>query len=162
MAVYLSVAPPDGFEDWSAPEWDEWLGAHPWEPAESLATRGTWLVFLYQCRVHARRSAASLSPFLERLMNERPINAAGVVNLQRALQEIARELDDVPSSRLWTGTAFYSPAELEVLVEEAEARTGKRGVELSVTDLWRPLFATIDATLARAIGEGRGVYFGNV
>lgn len=162
MAVHLTVAPPDGFEAWSEPEWDDWLDDHPWEPAERLAERGEWLVFLYQARVHAPRSQDALGRFMDRLMNERPVPSGEIPALREAFEDVARELSDVRSTKLWTGTQFYSPEELTLLVEAAERRTGKLGMDVTVADLWQPLLDRLEPVLARAITEGRGVYFGHV
>ena len=84
MAVHVTLSPPDGFEAWAQAEWDAWLAAHPWEPAEKLGDRSDWLVFLYQSRTHAKKSEGDLAPFMERLITEKPI----------ASHEIARLLDD--------------------------------------------------------------------
>jgi hypothetical protein len=162
MAVYLSVSPPDGFQTWSEPDWDDWLDDHPWEPAELLAQRGEWLVFLYQSRVHAPRSQGALGRFMDRLMNERPVPAGEVAALRDAFEELARELSDVRSTKLWTGTQFYSPDELTAMIEAAERRTNKLGMDVTVADLWQPLLDRLRGVFERALAEGRGVYFGNV
>ena len=160
--VHFAVAPPDGFEGWAPPAWDAWLAEHPWEPSEVLADRSHWLVFLYQCRVHAPGAIGALSPFLERLMNERPIASGEAPSLLAAFDEVARSLAKVPASKLWTGTQFYTPDELHALVVEAEARTGRKGLELRIIDLWSELFLRLDAVVVRAIAEGRGVWFGDI
>ncbi len=162
MGVYLSVSPPDGFDSWDEAAWDAWLEGNPWEPAELLADRGHWLVFLYQARVHAPRASGALSPFLERLMNERPVPAAELPGLRDAFDLVARELAQVPASRLWTGTQFYTVDELHQLIVRAEEESGRRGLELRVVDLWHPLFLRLEAVLERAVELARGVYFGNV
>lgn len=160
--VHLAVAPPDGFEGWTPPEWDAWLAEHPWEPSEVLADRGHWLIFLYQCRVHAPGAMDALSPFLERLMNERPIPSREASALLAAFDEAASALSKAPASKLWTGTQFYSADELHALIVEAEARTGRKGLELRIVDLWSELFLRLDAVVVRALAEGRGVWFGDV
>ena len=125
MGVYLSVSPPDGFDSWDEAAWDAWLEGNPWEPAELLADRGHWLVFLYQARVHAPRASGALSPFLERLMNERPVPAAELPGLRDAFDLVARELAQVPASRLWTGTQFYTVDELHQLILRAEEESAE-------------------------------------
>lgn len=162
MAVYLSVAPPDGFEAWTADEWDAWLVANPWEPATVVTVRGDWLIFLFQVKQHAPRAAGELAIFWERLMNERSVASTGVRRLREGLRAAAKELADVPSTRLWTGTVFYSLDELGRLVNAAEVRVGRIGADLSVADLWGPVFDRLDDVLARALDAGRGIYFGNV
>lgn len=160
--VHLSVAPPDGFEAWSEAEWDGWLVEHPWEPAELLADRGHWLIFLYQARVHAPRAHRELSGFLERLMTERPIAGSELDRLRDGFDTLAREFAAVPASRLWTGTQFYSPDELHLLIAGAEEETGRRGPDLRVVDLWHQLLLKLEGVVERAIEAGRGVYFGHV
>lgn len=158
--VHFALAPPDGFEAWDEAAWDAWLGATPPLPSQRLASRGDWLIFLYMARVHAPAAMGAFAPFLERLMNERPIASAEVSALLHALDAVARGLALVPAAKLWTGTQFYSADELHRLVVEAEARTGRQGTALRVVDLWTELVERLDAVVTRAAAEGRGVWFG--
>jgi len=158
--VHFALAPPDGFESWDDAAWDEWLARTPPEPSHRLAHRGEWLVFLYMARVHADAAMGAFAPFLERLMNERPVASRDVPALLLAVDAVARELARVPAAKLWTGTQFYSADELHALVIEAEERTGRRGTELRVVDLWTDLISRLDAVITRAAAEQRGVWFG--
>jgi len=162
MSVHLAVSPPDGFESWTEVQWDAWLAEHPWEPAARVCDRSDWLVFLYMARVHATRSQDDLAPFLERLISEQVIHALEIDPLRDALQSVAAELGKVPASKLWTGTQFYSHADLDRYFVDAEERTGKRGVELVIADLWVPVFEHLLGTCERAREQGRGLYFGHV
>mgnify|MGYP001000859164 CR=1 FL=1 len=162
MAVHMTVAPPDGFESWSEEQWDAWLAEHPWEPAERIADRPDWLVFLYVVRVHAVKSQDGLAPFLERLIGEKSFHADEVEPLRDALRDAAAELARVPASKLWTGTQFYSHGDLDRYFADTELRTGKRGTEMFVSDLWTPLLERLFATLERALTQKRGVYFGHL
>lgn len=162
MAVHVTVAPPDGFESWDEGQWDEWLDDHPWEPAEQLAERGDWLVFLYQARVHAKRTAEDLAPFLERLITEHPVPSTEIAALHLALQNLAAEFGRSPASRLWTGTQFYTAEYLHALIVKSEAQSGHRGAELTIRDLWQAIFTRLAAVLQRALADGRGIYFGHL
>lgn len=162
MSVHLSVSPPDGYEAWDEAAWDAWLTEHPWEPATRVCDRADWLVFLYMARVHAPRAQDDLAPFIERLIAEKGIHALEVDPLRDALHAVAAELGRVPASKLFTGTQFYSHADLDRYFADAEERTGKRGVDLTVSDLWTPVFEQLVAACERAREQGRGLYFGHV
>lgn len=162
MAVHLALAPPDGFDAWTADEWGAWLESNAPDRVLLAHERGDWFVFLYMARVHGGRAEKALAPFLERLILERPIRSSEVEPMRDAFQALERTLDDVPTSRLWTGTQFYSADELYALIERVEGETGKTGLELSVADLWRPLFRELESVFEQAEQAGRGVYFGHV
>ena len=50
---------------------------------------------------------------LERLIGEKSFHADEVEPLRDALRDAAAELARVPASKLWTGTQFYSHADLD-------------------------------------------------
>ena len=160
MSVYLSVAPPDGFVRWGDAEWDRWLREHPWEAAERVCSRGDWAAFLYQLRQHAKRGAKLVEPFLEVLVNERPIPTQGASDLREGFAIARDELSKVPAAALrLSNTHFVSNEDLESMIAAAASRVGR---DPTVADLWSEVFEQLEKVLANAAAAGRGVYFGHV
>ena len=161
MSVYLSVAPPDGFVRWGDADWDRWLREHPWEAAERVCSRGDWAIFLYQLRAHAPKGARRVEPFLELLVNERPIASNDSVDLRDALAMARDELSRVPAASLRTSNraGFVGQEDLEAMIAAAASRTGR---DPTVADVWHDVFELVDQVLGNAAGQKRGVYFGHV
>jgi hypothetical protein len=160
-SVFLCVAPPDGFEQWGDKEWDEWLVEHPWEPAERVATRGDWSMFLYQLREYAPKTAPRMAPYMERLITEKPIGTADAKDLRDYLGEAQTELMAVPAEALRAkATGFYTPEELDGQI--AATRERLAGKEPNAAELWHEVFEVLLRVLDDAVDVGRGVYFGEV
>jgi hypothetical protein len=160
VSVYLSVAPPDGFSKWGDVEWERWLRDHPWEAAERLCSRGEWAIFLYQIRLHCPRAASSVEPVLDALVNERPLTSGQARDVRGILRTALEELSAAPATAMQRADQPFASAEdLAALVGAARARLG---TEPSIGDVWADLFGRIDALLAKAIAQERGIYFGNV
>lgn len=162
MTVHLALAPPDGFDAWGDTEWKAWLEGHAMEPADDLGGRSEWLIFLYMARVHGKRVERDLAPWMERLITERPVPAREIAALRDGLRALEAELGRIPAGRLWTGTQFYTADFLHALILRKEEETGRTGQDLTIADLWRPLFATLLRVMDRAAESERGVYFGHV
>src|SRR2546421_6760201 len=142
MSVYLSVAPPDGFTRWADADWDRWLREHPWEAAERVCSRGDWSIFLYQLRAHAPKGARRVEPFLDLLVNERPVASDGAVDLREGLAIARDELSRVPAANLRNSSGnFVSAEDLEAMIAAAAERVGK---EPTVSDLWSEVFDVLD------------------
>jgi len=160
VSVYLSVAPPDGFTRWGAPEWDRWLKDHPWEAAERLCSTGDWAIFLYQLRMNSQRGRKRFEPHFEALVNERPLEAQAADDVLAGLQLAQEELASVPASLLLEqNNQFASPEDLQSMLAAAQNRV-KRAP--TVADVWAELLARVIALLESAGQQKRGVYFGNV
>ena len=69
------------------------------------------------------------------------------------------ELSAKPAKDAQTNQAFASAEDLEAMISAARARLGR---EPTLADVWADLFSRIDPLLESAIGQGRGIYFGNV
>jgi len=161
VSVYLSVSPPDGFGGWGDAEWDRWLREHPWEAAERVCSRGDWAIFLYQLRKHAPRGAKAVEPFLEVLVNERPIASQGAIDLRDGIAMARDELSKVPAAALRTSNVshFVGQEDLEAMIAGAAARIGR---DPMVADVWAEIFDSVDKVLANAVVARRGIYFGHV
>jgi hypothetical protein len=161
VSVYLSVAPPDGFVRWGDVEWDRWLREHPWEAAERICSRGDWAIFLYQLRAHAPKGARTIEPFLEQLVNERPIATNQSMELRDGLAIARDELSKVPAGalRLSNRNQFVSSDDLEAMIAAAAQRVGR---EPTVADVWADVFELLEKVLGGAAAQSRGVYFGHV
>jgi hypothetical protein len=160
VSVYLSVAPPDGFVRWGDAEWDRWLREHPWEAAERVCSRGDWAIFLYQLRAHSPKGAKGVEPFLDALVNERPIESQGAVDLREGLAVARDELGRVPAAALRVSNShFASKEDLEAMIAGAAARTSR---DPTVADVWAEVFDLVDKVLANAASAKRGIYFGHV
>jgi hypothetical protein len=161
VSVYLSVAPPDGFAKWGEADWDRWLREHPWEAAERVCSRGDWAIFLYQLRAHAQKSARKVEPFIEQLVNERPLSANDATDLRDALAMARDELQRVPASSLRASnrSGFVGAEDLETMISTAADRVGR---DPTVADVWGELFELVDKVLGNAAAQKRGVYFGHV
>jgi len=156
----MSVAPPDGFTKWNDAEWERWLRDHPWEQAERVCSRGDWAIFLYQLRQHCAKGKKLIEPLLEQLVNERPLSAQDAEDLRGALDVARDELDARPAEAMKQGNSHFASAEdLESMISAARQRLGK---DPSLGDVWAELFDHFDRVLEKAIGEKRGIYFGNV
>jgi hypothetical protein len=162
MSVYLSVAPPDGFIRWGEADWDRWLREHPWEAAERVCSRGDWAVFLYQLRQHAERGKKLIEPFMEQLVNERPLTTEQARDLKAAFLAAREELAQKPASLLADAaknSPFASSDDVDSMIAGARSRVGR---EPTVTDVWAQVLDQLDKVLDSAAKERRGVYFGNV
>jgi len=160
VSVYLSVAPPDGFTRWGDGEWDRWLRDHPWEAAERLCSRGDWAIFLYQLRKHCPRASKAIEALHPSLVNERPLSSQEADHLRRALQVARDELEANPAEVMRSGAGHFASAEdMDAMIAAARARLGK---EPTLRDVWADLLARVEKTLEGAVGQGRGIYFGNV
>jgi hypothetical protein len=160
VSVYLSVAPPDGFNKWGDVEWEQWLKDHPWESAERICSRGDWAIFLYELRIHAPKAKRGLEPLLEQLVNERPLNSTEAEEFRDSLDIARDELDAKPGASMKSGTSnFASPEDLEAMITAARERLGH---EPSLGDVWAEVFEQIDKVLESAILQKRGIYFGNI
>jgi hypothetical protein len=159
--VYLCVAPPDGFEAWSEKEWDEWLEDHPWEPAERVASRSDWSMFLYQLREFSPKTAPKLAAYMERLITEKPINTKDTKDFRDYLREARDEMAAIPAEKMRAkATGFYTPEELDALIAGNRERLG--GKEPTAADVWEEVFNTLLRVLDDAAEVERGVYFGEV
>jgi hypothetical protein len=161
VSVYLSVAPPDGFIRWGDAEWDRWLREHPWEAAERVCSRGDWAIFLYQLRAHAPKGARRVEPFLEQLVNERPLSSNDSLDLRDGLSLSRDELSRVPAAGLRASNRnqFVSAEDLEAMIAAAAQRAGR---EPSVADVWNDVFELVEKVLGNAAAQRRGIYFGHV
>jgi hypothetical protein len=160
VSVYLSVAPPDGFNKWGDVQWELWLKDHPWESAERICSRGDWAIFLYELRIHAPKAKRGLEPLLEQLVNERPLNSTEAEDFRDSLDIARDELDAKPGASMKSGTGnFASPEDLEAMITAARERLGH---EPSLGDVWAEVFEQIDKVLESAILQKRGIYFGNI
>jgi hypothetical protein len=160
VSVYLSVAPPDGFGKWGDADWERWLREHPWESAERVCSRGDWAIFLYQIRQHCPKGKKGIEPFLEQLVNERPLSSLEAQDLRDALDQARDELDAKPAQAMKSGNNnFASIEDLDAMITAARTRMGK---EPSLGDVWAEVFDQIDRVLEGAIQQKRGIYFGNV
>jgi len=158
--VFLSVAPPDGFTRWGDAEWERWLRDHPWEQAERVCSRGDWAIFLYQIRQHCPKGKKGIEPLIEQLINERPLTAQDAEDLRDSLDVARDELDAKPADAMKQGNSVFASAEdLEAMIAAARTRLGK---EPSLGDVWAEVFDHLDHVLESAIGQKRGIYFGNV
>jgi hypothetical protein len=161
VSVYLSVAPPDGFARWGDAEWDRWLREHPWEAAERVCSRGDWAIFLYQLRSHAPKGARRVEPFIELLVNERPIPSSDALDLRDGLAQSRDELEKIPATALRNSNraGFVGAEDLESMIAAAAQRTGR---EPTVADVWSDVFDLVEKVLGNAATQKRGVYFGHV
>jgi hypothetical protein len=160
VSVYLSVAPPDGFTKWGDAEWDRWLRDHPWEAAERICSRPDWTIFLYQLRQNAPSASKRLGPLLEQLVNERPLSSQEAEDFREGLKLARGELGRRGAAEMTrTNHHFASAEDLEAMIASAQARVGP---EPTLAEIWEPLFDQVEAVLASAAGEKRGIYFGNV
>ena len=158
--MFLSVAPPDGFTRWGDAEWERWLRDHPWEQAERVCSRGDWAIFLYQIRQHCPKGKKGIEPLIEQLINERPLTAQDAEDLRDSLDVARDELDAKPADAMKQGNSVFASAEdLEAMIAAARTRLGK---EPSLGDVWAEVFDHLDHVLESAIGQKRGIYFGNV
>jgi hypothetical protein len=159
VSVYLSVAPPDGFTRWGDSEWERWLRDHPWEAAERLCSCGDWRIFLYQLRQHCPRAGKRLEPLMDPLVNERPLTSEQTRDLRGILKAARDELAAKPATSAQGDQTFAGAEDLEAMIAAARARLG---TEPTLADVWADLFSRIDPLLESAIGQDRGIYFGNV
>ncbi len=160
MSVYLSVAPPDGFDKWGNADWERWLKDHPWEAAERVCSRGDWAIFLYELRIHAPKGKLVIEPLLEQLVNERPLDSRQAEDFRDALDIARDELDARPGNSMKSGSSnFASPEDLEAMITAARERLGH---EPSLGDVWAEVFDQIDKVLESAVLQKRGIYFGNL
>jgi hypothetical protein len=160
VSVYLSVAPPDGFTKWGDADWDRWLRDHPWEAAERICSRPDWTIFLYQLRQNAPSASKRLGPVLEQLVNERPLSSQEAEDLREALQLARSELGRRAAAEMQrTNNNFASAEDLQAMIASAQARVGR---EPTLAEIWEPLIGQVEAVLANAAGQKRGIYFGNV
>jgi hypothetical protein len=160
VSVYLSVAPPDGFTKWGDADWERWLKDHPWESAERICSRGDWAIFLYMVRLHAPKGKQAIEGVLEQLVNERPLTAQQSEEFRDALDIARDELDAKPGAAMKSGNNNFASAEdLEAMIAAARTRLGR---EPSLGDVWAEVFEQIDKVLESAVGQKRGIYFGNI
>ena len=160
MSVYLSVAPPDGFTKWGDADWDRWLRDHPWEAAERICSRPDWAIFLYQLRQNAPSASKRLGPVLEQLVNERPLSSRQAEDLREALNLARAELARRAAAEMKrTNNNFASAEDMDAMIASAQARVGR---EPTLAEIWEPLLDQVEAVLANAAGQKRGIYFGNV
>ncbi len=161
MSVYLSVAPPDGFVRWGDAEWDRWLREHPWEAAERVCSRADWAILLYQLRAHAPKGARQVEPFVEQLVNERPVSSADALQLRDGLALARSELEKIPAAALRGSNRaqFVGAEDLEAMIAAAAERTGR---DPTVADVWAEVLDLVDKVLGDASVQRRGVYFGHV
>ena len=160
MSVYLSVAPPDGFTRWSAPDWDRWLRDHPWEAAERICSTGDWAIFFYQLRANSVRGRKLIEPHLDALVNERPLETQACDDVLSGLRLAREELAQIPAARLVEqNNEFVAAEDLQSMIAAAQNRVQHAP---SCADVWADLFARVIAIFESAEKQKRGVYFGNV